>query len=359
MYVADGTTAKVYDSSGTLIRTLAGLDQPDQIGVDGSGRTFVHDSSQEGFSVKVFAADGAFLGIATSGFYDLQSQAKEDVGGPILLAVAASGDVYFVPQNPDILRIPAAVVPGPRFRIDDPSRAVPQFYDTDPIAVSVGKEALFTTNVFRSLSSDVSIGLTAPSSFHLGAGITSPVPVSIPDGKELASVGWNFNVSEPGRFPVRITARGKGPDGTPTTSSKTLPVYGVDGPHITIQGAATRRGAKYALVAIVVDIGRTKIAKADRAELLEYLSDTFQVETTARIGGKPVSELGFEIGESLTGMCAPFPTRGTPKIAVTAKIGATDRFSGALAKRTVTPTSRPRTQLMKECYQAIDLAGLR
>jgi hypothetical protein len=358
MYVADGTTAKVYDSSGTLIRTLAGVEAPDQIGVDGSGRAYVHDSSQEGFGLKVFADDGAFLGIATSGFYDLQSQAKESVGGPILLSVSANGDVYFVPQNPDILRIPAKVVPAPRFRVDDPSRAVPQFYDTDPIAVSVGKAATFTTNVFRSLSSGLSIGLAAPAALELAAGTPRKTPVSIPAGKDFTGIDWTFSVRAPGRVPVRLTARGTGPGGEATSSSKTLPVYGIDGPNITIQGAATRRGAKYALVAILVDIGKTKIAKADRADLLQYLSDSFQVESTARIGGKPVEELGFEIGESLTGMCVPFPAKGTPKIAVTARIPATGRFKGATAKRTVTPTSRPRTALMKDCYKAIDLAGL-
>jgi len=215
-----------------------------------------------------------------------------------------------------------------------------------------------TTNVFRALSSDLSISLAAPPELILAAGVEPASPATIPDGKDFVSVGWMFHVTKPGRVPVTFTARGKGPDGRPTAQAKKLPVYGIDGPNITIAGAATRPGAKYSLVALQVDIGRTRIAKADRADLLQYLSDTFQVETSARIAGKPVEELGFEIGESLTGMCVPFPTKGTPQIAVTARIPEDDRFDGATAKRTVRPTTRPKSRLMRECYEAIDLAGL-
>ena len=356
--VADGTSAKLYASDGRLLRTFAGLDRPDQAAIDGRGRVYVHDAGGGGFAVNVFAADGTPLGSTTAGFYDLQSQAKESPSSPQLLAVTAGGDVYYTAQNPDILRIPASVVPAPRFRISDESRGVPQFHDTDPIAVSVGKEARLTTNVFRSLSSGLSISLAAPPKLILAAGVEPTVPVTIPDGKDFTPVDWMFRVTKPGRVPATFTVRGTDPDGRPTALAKKLPVYGVDGPNITIEGAATRPGAKYSLVALTVDIGATKIAKADRADLLQYLSDTFEVETSARIGGKPVEELGFEIGESLTGMCVPFPTKGTPQIAVTAKIAEDDRFDGATAKRTVRPTTRPRSRLMRECYKAIDLAGL-
>lgn len=367
VYVSDLVRRRieVFDATGTLARTIGGsgptdggLAAPSAMGVDGAGNVYVHDTTGGGFDIKLFAADGTSRGPLTNGFFDLESpDAQERPNEPFLVAVTQAGDVYSTPENPDIDRIPASVVPSPRFRFDDTARGVPQFYDISPVAVSTGRRYTLTTNVFRSLSSGLQATLEPSAGLTLAAGTAASRAVDTPAGDRFTPLQWPLTVSSPGRQTARVTVAGAGPAGQPTQMVKTLPIYGLDGPSITIEGAATRRGASYALVAIQVGIGKAKIAKRDRFRLFETLGFAFDIRTTARAGGRPLRQLDFEVGEAVTGVCIPFAVRGTPQILVRAALPSSARFTAAKASKKVRPTSRPRSALLKSCYRSIDLGG--
>src|SRR5207248_301208 len=92
--IAVDPSANVFVGSGALARTFGSpIVNPTGVGVDGAGGVYVADAGGQGFDVRKFAADGTYLGVVDSGFFNADSRPFE----PVLLAVAPQGDVYFTP----------------------------------------------------------------------------------------------------------------------------------------------------------------------------------------------------------------------------------------------------------------------
>src|SRR5207248_131940 len=77
VFVADSTAKRVeeFDPSGALVRTFGSpIANPTDVGVDGAGGVYVADAGGQGFDVRKFAADGTYLGVVDSGFFNADSR---------------------------------------------------------------------------------------------------------------------------------------------------------------------------------------------------------------------------------------------------------------------------------------------
>jgi hypothetical protein len=354
---------EVFDPSGALTRTIGGPEaaaggltaQLAGAGVDGAGNVFVADAGGSGFDLKLFAPDGHFVQVVDRGFFAEESRPFE----PLLLAVAPQGDVYFTPYNPDVQKLPAALVPAPRFRIEDRSRAASD-YDLRPIAVSVGRTYRLTARVYPSLATGQQASVSLPAGLELAPGSTASVPVGVAAGSAPTDVVWPVKVTAPGRHAATVTVAGTAPSGQPTSLSKTQPIYGAVGPKVRVRGAVFLPRSRTLFVAAQLDIGRFPIAPADSFDLTDWVSNS-QIDLSARAGGRGLGAQPFSIGGPLDGECQPFTVprgkSGLRAVQVKASFAALGRLSAARVTRTVRPALRSRDPVLKACIVTSGLAG--
>ena len=358
VFVADSTAKRVeeFDPSGALVRTFGSpIANPTDVGVDGAGGVYVADAGGQGFDVRKFAADGTYLGVVDSGFFNADSRPFE----PVLLAVAPQGDVYFTPFNPDIAKIPAPIVPAPRFRVIDDSRGD---FDNDltPLAVSVGRTYSLTARIFPSLSHGLRASVSLAAGLQLAPGASATQSADIPAGMPTFDLRWPVVITGVGRQLATITATGTDGSGNPTSFVKRLPIYGVAGPHLKVVGALLLPHARELMVAVQMTVGSFAIPASERFELQDYFGN-LNVNVRARLGGRGLGEEPISFGGPLEGMCQPFflrrgqAVRGKVKVVTT--FAADARLAAAHAVRTIKPVVHTRNKILRACVETSGLAG--
>lgn len=338
VYAADSDAQQVVvlGASGDRLRTIGdGLAGLSGVGVDGAGRVFVADGQR----LRVFAADGREIGPIDAGLFADGQRLSE----PLLLGVGMSGDVYWVPYNPDIEKLPAAAVFAPRFRLEDQNRASNEDYDQGPVPVSLGRAYRVVAKPYASAARDVSASIELPPGVRL---------VSQPGDSE-----WVVSPAPLGRHVVTVRFRGRAPDGSATELVKRFPLYAVRKPHVGIVGAVLLPRAHQIFVGAIVGLGRLHPPNAfERFELQDY----FDV-ATFDIRARSASATDYSFGGPFDGACQPLLLKrgrsGRRPIKITASFSGVGTVGAAKATRTIRPVVHTHSKLLKSCVEASGFAG--
>ena len=360
VFVADPEMRRVaeFDPNGAFVQAFDGVGAPTQVGVDRAGNVVVAApgglTSADPPDIHRFGPDGTYHGPIDAGM----TTDFSPWGEPLLLAVAPQGDVYFT-DNPDVVKVPAARVTSPRMLFDDDS--IQGGDELAGIPGSVGRTATVPTRVFPSLATGVSARAVLGGGLALADG-TEPVrPADVPAGERALDIGWPVEVTRPGRHTAQFTLTGSGPDGEEAALSRSVAIYGIDGPRMRISGAVFLPRARVIFLAIRLDLGEFRIARADAEELFELIGFG-NLSARLRAGRRSLARPNYYIGDVGEGWCMPFfVPRGTPgrrKFRARAVYGGYQAVAPARTSRVLRPRLRvKRGSLLHGCIETSGFAG--
>ena len=365
LYVSDAGNPRVdeFRASGGLVRTIGGpaeadgaLSQPGGVGVDASGDLLVVNAPAAGAGVRLFSPDGHYEGP----FQQALLAPAADPFSPVLLAVAPSGDVYLTDQNPDITKVPAALMRAPSFRVLDPGLV--SAGDLEPRLVTVGHTLALPIEVYPSPAS----GLRAAVAAHPAASLTvssGAVAGAPPPAAGTSPVGWTLHAgTRAGAFDAAVTVAGLASGGVAVAETKHVPVYVL--PRLHAHVAAAVYSPRDGTVTVALDVGRQLRAFGRRSMFfLEAIGERFSPSVTVRLGGHPLVAEAFSEGDIASGMCQSFvvPRRLRRAGPLRLRVGVTDPARDpTLAPITghgrVTARRSTRNATLKACAYARSLA---
>jgi hypothetical protein len=356
VFVADPQLGRVaeFAPGGSLVRTFDGLAAPSRVGVDRAGNVVVADPDGTSPDIHRFGPDGAYQGAIDAGMLtDFSTW-----GEPLLLAVAPQGEVYFS-DNPEFLKLPAALVAAPRMIFDDDS--IVGGNELRALPVSVGRTATVPTRVFPSLSSGVRMRAILGGRLTLTEG-TEPVrDADVPAGDRALDLEWPVEVTRAGRQTAQFTLTGTGPGGEETSLSRSLAIYGIDGPRMRISGAVFLPRARVIFLAIRLDIGDFAVSRGHAEELFELI-DFGNLSASMRAGDRRLQRPDYYFGDAVGGTCMPFlvprSLPGLRRFRARAVYGGFQAVDAARKTRVLRPKRRvKRGSLLHDCIETSGFAG--
>ncbi|MEA2450278.1 MAG: hypothetical protein QOG63_2210 [Thermoleophilaceae bacterium] len=364
--IADPQMQRVeeFDASGAFVRAIGGPDAgdgglvaPTLVGVDRAGHVVVGDPGGESImpppNIRRYRADGHYEGPVDGGM----SIDFDTYGEPFLMAADPQGSVYFA-DNPDFVKIPAALVPAPRMLFDDDQVIGGGQYTALP--VSIGRRIQVPTRIFPSLATGVEERAIVGRGLTLAGGTPDVRPGDVPAGDQKLDLTWPIEPTIPGRHVVQFNLTGTDPDGDPTSVSRLIAIYAIDGPHMRIPGALWLPKARTIFLAVKLDLGGLKIAPGEE-DVLEQISYG-NLSTSLRAGGHKLQDGNYELGEAASGACIPFSVpkgiRGRRRFKARAAFGGVPNLDRAHLTRTIKPRVHvKRKGLLADCLLTSGLAG--